>query len=291
MIAHRRVDDIHSQRVGIFGSGHPKVFLGQGFGLGVLGAAEHILRIGGCAHVCFGGIGSHRREHHRAMFGLCIHVGGAGHHKVACRHHACPLQGWNLVGIHKTAVEHGYHHAAPALSIAVQLHAAKGFYLLCGNAVGVVGDGVPTVKLGVEGRPQRLSQRVGRLEHLTGFRHHGHGLQLCKGCHTASAHQQGVGPTARAHHLEPSRAHIIYIRCRHGQVGGVDGDVLSTATRQRPRREELFRTVERKARSLFVAQLQAHQIALATRINALVTRRGRYGICMHHPCQQQQYCQ
>ena len=104
VVAQRGIDDINSQTVGILGSRSPVVFLGKTFRTLILATYQHVLRLRSHAHIEIGSIGSHRGEHHRAMFHLFKDIIRLRNYEILQPSQFHPMQSRNPVHIHKTAI-------------------------------------------------------------------------------------------------------------------------------------------------------------------------------------------
>ena len=125
MIAERRIDDVHATAVSIFRRTCPVILLGKALGAFILASYQQILRLRSHTHIEVGRIGSHRREHHRAMFHLSKNILGFRNHEILHTRQLDAVQGRNLIHIHESAVEYGYHHSLASIATFVESFAVQ----------------------------------------------------------------------------------------------------------------------------------------------------------------------
>ena len=135
MIAERRIDDVHATAVSIFGSTRPVILLGKTLGAFILASYQQILCLGSHTHIEIGRIGSHRREHHRAMFHLSKYILGFRNHEILHTRQLDVVQGRNLIHIHESAVENGYHHPLAAIAYLVEPFAVQRLQLSISSTI------------------------------------------------------------------------------------------------------------------------------------------------------------
>ena len=262
MIAERRIDDVHATAVSIFCCTRPVILLGKALRALILASYQQVLRLRSHAHIEVGRIGSHRREHHRAMFHLSKYILRFRNHEILHTRQLDIVQGRNLIHIHESAVENGYHHPLTAIAYLVEFLAVQRLQLSISSAIHPIA-GTPFVQSLAHIRAHSLTNGIGSLEHLL---HPGDELQpfqLAKLLFLVDADEQRIVPLALPHDLNACLSHLLFVGRSHGKVGQIYRNALTLTSVDGALGEEFRRAVHRKGRMVEVFILEVKTIHLA----------------------------
>ena len=262
MIAERRIDNVHTTAVSIFCCTRPVILLGKALRALILASYQQVLRLRSHAHIEIGRIGSHRREHHRAMFHLSKYILRFRNHEILHTRQLDIVQGRNLIHIHESAVENGYHHPLAAIAYLVEFLAVQRLQLSIRSAIHSIA-GTPLVQSLAHIRAHSLAYGIGSLEHLL---HPGDKLQtfqLAKLLFLVDTDEQRIVPLALPYDLNASLSHLLFVGRSHGKVGQIYRNALTLTSVDGALGEEFRRAVHRKGRMVEVLILEVKTIHLA----------------------------
>ncbi len=267
VIPQRRVDDIHSHTVGILGSLGPVVFFGKALRTFVLTPHQKIFRLRGRTHIIIRSIGSHRRQHHRAVVHLLEHIVGLGNHEVLDTSQTDIVQRLYLVGIHKAAVEHSYHHSLATKALVVQGFTVQGMNLRLGGSVLLTLHLYGLRSLAQTAAPA-LADTVGRREHFQATVYKGEAVEFFQFLFLVYAHQKGIVPLAAPHHFNAGFLYRLDVSRSHRQVGTVHSKSLSSAPLYGAQRQKVLRFVDGigAVGCILILQIKAVHEGFAARI-------------------------
>ena len=262
MIAERRIDDVHATAVSIFRSTCPVILLGKALGAFILASYQQILRLRSHTHIEVGRIGSHRREHHRAMFHLSKYILRFRNHEILYPRQLDVVQGRNLIHIHESAIEYGNHHPLAAVAALMKSFAVQRLQLSISSAIHPIA-GTPLVQSLAHIRAHSLAYGIGSLEHLLHLGDELQPFQLAELLVLVDTDEQRIVPLALPHDLNACLSHLLFVGRSHGQVGQIYRNALTLTSVDGALGEEFRRPVHRKGRMVEVFILEVKTIHLA----------------------------
>ena len=266
MIAERRIDDVHATAVSIFRSTCPVILLSKALGAFILASYQQILRLRSHTHIEVGRIGSHRREHHRAMFHLSKYILGFRNHEILHPRQLDIVQGRNLIHIHESAIEYGYHHPLATIATFVEPFAVQRLQLSISCAIESIAL-TPLVQSIAHIRAHSLTYGIGSLEHLLPLGDEFQAFQLAKLLVLMDADEQRIVPLALSYDLDTSLSHLLFVSRSHRKVGQIYRNALALTSVDGALGEEFRRAVHRKGRmvEVFILEVKTIHLAFSTR--------------------------